>query len=230
MKVLGLSTSSPQSSVAVLDGDRLLAELAYHGEMDHAERLLGMVERALGEARLERRQIDALACDVGPGSFTGTRAGLAAAKGIALVLDRPLVGVGALHAMAAAARACATAEPEPATLICLLDAKRRETFAAVYGPALELRRGPESLPTAGLTVALAETLDRADAFVVGRQGERLEPPPARWLRHPSSDLPHAQWIARLALPLLAAGQAPALEGVQPVYVRPPDATPAAAPR
>ncbi|MBW2527910.1 MAG: tRNA (adenosine(37)-N6)-threonylcarbamoyltransferase complex dimerization subunit type 1 TsaB, partial [Deltaproteobacteria bacterium] len=110
MTVLGISTSTPRGSAALIEGSRLLGSVAYEGEMHHAERLFGALDELFERAQVDRGSLEAVACDVGPGSFTGVRAGLAAAKGLALGLEIPLLPVGALEAMAAAAWTSPTAD------------------------------------------------------------------------------------------------------------------------
>src|SRR4051812_25416291 len=103
MKVLALSTSTPRGSVAVVDDGAVLASVAYVDLKSHAERIFGSIDLALAKAGLERSTIAAVACDLGPGSFTGVRVGVASAKGIALALGVPVFGVSSLEVMAAAA-------------------------------------------------------------------------------------------------------------------------------
>ena len=86
MKLLALSTATPRCSVAVVDDDRVLAQGGYDDEMRHAERLFGLVDEVLASAGVERGELEAIACDLGPGSFTGVRVGVASAKvGVASV-------------------------------------------------------------------------------------------------------------------------------------------------
>jgi tRNA threonylcarbamoyladenosine biosynthesis protein TsaB len=87
------------------------------------------IDAALAGA--DRTSLDAIACDVGPGSFTGIRVGLAAAKGIALALDIPLVPVTSLEALAAAARIGGAEGP----IVAVLDARRGEIFVQRFDGA-----------------------------------------------------------------------------------------------
>src|SRR5690606_32392561 len=104
MILLAVSTSSPRGTVAVARDGAILSRVAYDGGTSHAERLFAVIEEALSAAGIGKGELDALACDVGPGSFTGVRVGVATCQGIALGLDRPVVGIGSLEAMAYAAR------------------------------------------------------------------------------------------------------------------------------
>src|SRR5690606_17703941 len=102
--VLGITTASPRGGACVLDGSRVAGRAGYEDEMRHAEQLFATIDEALAAAGLGRGALEAIACDVGPGSFTGVRVGLASAKGIALALGVPLLPVLSLEAMAGAAR------------------------------------------------------------------------------------------------------------------------------
>ena len=104
MKVLALSTSTPRGSAAVLEGDRVLGAASYEDLAAHAERLFSAIDEALRAAGVARNAIEQLACDVGPGSFTGVRVAVSAAKGIALALGARVVPVASLEAMAFARR------------------------------------------------------------------------------------------------------------------------------
>jgi tRNA threonylcarbamoyl adenosine modification protein YeaZ len=83
-----------------MDDDRLLAVLAGDGSRTHGERLPGEIARALEQAAVTRDRIDLLAVATGPGAFTGLRIGLAAIQGLAMTLDKPVIGVSALDALA----------------------------------------------------------------------------------------------------------------------------------
>ena len=169
-----------------------------------------------------RHNLRSLACDVGPGSFTGVRVGVASAKGIAMGLDLPLLGVISLEAMAAAAFALGAAGPEEG-VAAAIDAKKGELFLAAHD---------------GAGTALVAPCTRAvgpDAFVlpaapgrrwvvVGEIAAGIALPAAmRLARGEAFDLPDAAWIGRLALGRLGAGERPDPGGVEPLYVRPPDA-------
>jgi tRNA threonylcarbamoyladenosine biosynthesis protein TsaB len=223
MIALGISTATPRGSVALVEDARLLGRVAYEGEMHHAERIFGALDELLAASGVARSAIGAVGCDVGPGSFTGIRAGLAAAKGIALGLGLPLLGVGSLEAMAAAA--WATVPPRALErVVGVLDARRGETFFAAYDRQLELRAGLGHVRTPELLEALGELASAPDVCFAGTQALALCPPldRARVLSDEGCALPDAAWIARLGLGELARGARPSLDQVDPVYLRAPD--------
>lgn len=203
---LALTTSTRRGSAALLDGDRLLAEVPYDGEASHAERALPAIQEVLALAGLERGALAGIACDVGPGSFTGVRAGVALVQGLALALAVPTVGVGSLEALAAAA----CAEQRASRALALLDARRGEVFAAVYDAAGNTELSPELCASAELP-ALAARFE--GAVVVGELGAE-----ALGGRSFLLALPTAAWVGRVALRRGSRGGL-----LDPAYVRGADA-------
>jgi tRNA threonylcarbamoyladenosine biosynthesis protein TsaB len=226
VNVLALSTSTPRGSAALVRDGETLAAVAYADLAGHAERIFSAVDAVLAEAGVGRGALDALACDIGPGSFTGVRVGVASAKGIAMGLDLPLFGVISLEAMAAAAFALGAAGPEDG-VVAAIDAKKGELFVAAYAASgatllapCTRAVGPDAfgLPPGRRWVAAGEIA----ALVALPAGVVLA-------RAPAFDLPDAAWIGRLSLARLAAGDRPDADGVEPLYVRPPDAVPSFVP-
>jgi tRNA threonylcarbamoyladenosine biosynthesis protein TsaB len=153
MMVLALSTSAPRGSAAVLEGERVLGVARYEGEEGHAEKLFQAIDEALLAAGVGRASLDALACDVGPGSFTGVRVAVAAAKGIALARSIPVAGVVSLEAMAAALRAEPSARE--AAVLAVIDARKGELFVGAYGPRGEPILAPAHVRREGLPEVIA---------------------------------------------------------------------------
>lgn len=221
MAILAISTSTQRGSVAVLEDDRVLGETIYEDTAGHAERLFRAIDRALATAGVEKTSLRAIAADVGPGSFTGVRIAVASAKGIALTLGLPLIGVGSLDAMAAAAFGEGLAKPGDHVLAGL-DAKKSEIFFATFDDRGRATIAPRHASFDGF----AEASDGV-AVVVGEIAANIATLASSLRRHPSTDLPDAAWIGRLAAAELARGGDfdPAL--VEPRYVRAPDAKPMA---
>ena len=126
MKTLGVDTSTSVNTVAICDGDRVIAETAVDCGRAHAERLMATVDWVLSEAGLRLPQLDLLAVSIGPGSFTGLRIGVSAWKGLAMASGLPLVGVPTLDAMTR------LGVFNDAVVCPILDAKMREVFGAIY--------------------------------------------------------------------------------------------------
>jgi len=204
-------------SVALLDGDRLVAEITSEDERLHAERLLPAVDRLLALADTTLGAVGAFAVSIGPGSFTGLRIGLATVKAFALDERRPVAGVPTLAALAAAAAGA------PGPVAALLDARRGEVYAAACAyPGEPL---PSVLADSVFTPeALAAVLPREAALVIG---EDAAPAAARLtaLRPDLRPLPaalgaaRAARVGRLGRALLAAGHAVPAAELVPRYVR-----------
>jgi tRNA threonylcarbamoyl adenosine modification protein YeaZ len=102
LRLLAFETVGTGVSAAALDGDALIHSLDGPDRRDQAERLLPLIERLLAQLGWTWTSIDVLAVDVGPGGFTAVRTGVAAARALALALDRPVMGVTSLETIAAA--------------------------------------------------------------------------------------------------------------------------------
>jgi len=235
MKLLAISTSTPRGSAAVLDDTCVLAESGYTDLAGHAERLFLAAEEALRAAGLAPEAIDAFACDLGPGSFTGVRVGVAAAKGMALGRGALLVGVSSLEAMAAAAFACGAARPED-IVVAAIDAKKQELFLAAFDASGVCCWSPRHVPVveaASLVLAGpgAEIPPGGSLRIVGEAAAEDAALAPYMLRDPSFDLPDAAAVGRVAALRLGAGDHASFdpELAEPLYVRPPDAKPMAPP-
>jgi len=218
--ILALTTSTPRASVALVDGDRVLAELSYDDPRGHAERVFTLVDEALLAAGRTRADIHLVACDLGPGSFTGVRIAVASAKGIAVGLGVPLVGVVSLEAMAAQALSIHGA---PALVAAAIDAKKDELYVALYDGERELL-APCHLPCADVAARITELAAGRPlvSIVDAATFAGFAPGAARALVL----APSAVWVAHLAAARALRGTAPDPADVVPLYVRAPDAVPA----
>lgn len=126
VKVLGIETSGERGGVALLDDGEVLGSRIFEKGMVHGREVAPSIHELLAKRGLEPASIGLIACDIGPGSFTGIRVGLAAAKGLVLALGCPLIGVASLDAMAEAAR-------DLGELLCpARDAKWGQIYGALY--------------------------------------------------------------------------------------------------
>jgi tRNA threonylcarbamoyladenosine biosynthesis protein TsaB len=227
MKWLGVSTSTRRGSVAVMEGDRILSHAPYEDLKGHAERIVLAVESTLAEAGITRGDLDALACDVGPGSFTGSRVGVAFTKGVALALELPVIGVSSLEAMAKAAFRTGRAATDD-LVVPILDAKKGEVFLAAYGDR-GLMLPPRHVRREAAWQAVHALAEAHNLVVVGEIAAELGALSPHLVTDPELDLPDASWIIHVA----AERWASASEGssrfdageLEPTYVRAPDATP-----
>lgn len=126
MYCLVIDTSSKFLCVALIKDEQILAQYNKVHDRQHSVVLLPEIERVLSSCRLSIKDIDCLAVDIGPGSFTGLRIGIAAVKGLSLALDKPIIGICSLDLIAAA-------QDSSENLICpVIDAKRHQVYSALY--------------------------------------------------------------------------------------------------
>jgi tRNA threonylcarbamoyladenosine biosynthesis protein TsaB len=189
---LAFDTATNVATSALVDGDEVLGE-----RVSRAQTLLEDVDALLRQAGAHPSDLDRLAVGLGPGSFTGVRIGLAVARGLALSLELPGSGVSTLAALAAGA-------PDALPVI---DAKRREIFTLVSGEPRVF--APQELPLDEATVCVGDGALRYRTLLEERGGVV---PPDDDERH----LPRARFHAALA------GEAGAVEDLEPLYLRIPD--------
>lgn len=100
MKILAIDTSATAASVAISEKNKVIGEFFINTSLTHSQTLMPMIEQLLKSTQLSLDDIDAIAINAGPGSFTGVRIGVAAAKGLAFAKDSPCISVSTLHSMA----------------------------------------------------------------------------------------------------------------------------------
>lgn len=152
--MLGIEAATQVAAVAVVCGERLVAERLVNNQRTHSANLLPMLKGVMEDAQVGHRDLGGIAVSVGPGSFTGLRIGMATAKTLAQAWGLPVVGVSTLEGLA-----FALAGREG--LICpVLHAKRGEVYAALYRAGKEglyLVEGPLALPPPDLARKLLES-------------------------------------------------------------------------
>lgn len=133
--ILNIETATKNCSVALAkDGKTILCkEIAEEG-YSHAERLHVFIEAIIKEAGIALHDLSAIAVSQGPGSYTGLRIGVSAAKGLCYALDIPLIAVDTLQALAAQVTISS------GLIIPMIDARRMEVYSAIFSPSLEKKR------------------------------------------------------------------------------------------
>ena len=143
MKNLGIDSSGLVASVAVVEDDNLLAEYTVNYKKTHSQTLLPMLDEIVKMTELDLATIDVIAVAAGPGSFTGLRIGSATAKGLGLALQKPLVAVPTVEALAY--NLWGTDK-----IVCpLMDARRNQVYTGIYefaGQELQVIEGQMAVP------------------------------------------------------------------------------------
>jgi tRNA threonylcarbamoyladenosine biosynthesis protein TsaB len=222
MKALALDTATPIGTLALVDqGRELLAESRLPAGEPHSKRLMPEISRMFFQAGMSINDVDLIAVGLGPGSFTGLRIGMAAAKGLALASGKPLVGVGTLDTLARSFRGA-----HDGPICVVIDARKNQLYAAFFcdTPKGCERAGEERTYTTdslidavkGPTLFLGPGLERCESELTERLG-------GSFIRGPKDlDTPKAVVAAELAFDLFDQGVEtdPAL--ILPRYIRPPD--------
>jgi tRNA threonylcarbamoyladenosine biosynthesis protein TsaB len=218
MLILAIDTALDACAAGVLDTDAaaLIAQESQAMKRGHAEALMPLIGRVIKEAGIAFAALDRIAVTTGPGSFTGLRVGLSAARGIALAANKPVVGLSTLTAYAAPVVARNAAQP----VISAIDARHDHVyFQVVSGDGGSLIR-PR---VATLEEAIGASRFGA-AHLVGNAAKILAdrwpadaPPPFKVDPQPAPDIAWLGWLGAAVSP----DSAPA----RPYYLRAPDAKP-----
>jgi tRNA threonylcarbamoyladenosine biosynthesis protein TsaB len=212
--ILALETSSSLCAACVLDpaSGRVAGEVSNDIGRGHAERLMDDVAEALKQAGVSYSDLTAIACGAGPGSFTGIRVGVAAARGFGLALKIPVHGVSSLQAIALQARAGANGK----AMIAVQDAGRNE----IYAQSFDAQAKPLGVPEAMTFDMLLLSLPDAPLFICGSGAHLLAGRSGLEISH-TPRVATAVSIARASLdPDMCVAP-------KPLYLRAPDAKPQA---
>ena len=216
MITLAADTATAYNSVALCDGDTVLAETTVRAGRKHSERLLDTVEWVLSEASIAFADLNLLAISVGPGSFTGLRVGVATWKGLALGAGLPLAGVSTLDGMA-------RLQCGPSGVFCpVLDARMNEVFWAAYRmeAGAPRRHGLEQVTPLEEIVSVADPTWTFFGDGLERYGEALrERVPGATLLPAWTWPPRAVGVALEGMRLHASGAVCDGAHVEPVYLR-----------
>jgi tRNA threonylcarbamoyladenosine biosynthesis protein TsaB len=220
MNILAFDTSMAACSAAALREGGAMASRFEARERGHAEALFSMIEAVMDEAGLKYSELTRVAVTLGPGSFTGVRAGVAAARGIALAAKVEACGVLSLDVLAKGCLAQMDDASRKGGFAVAVDARRGELYVALYSASGERISEAQALTPDVAAGLMPENI----GFVAGTGAEQLARAAAtfgRSMRVESRGLqPDASWLLQLASsPGLAAGP------LSPVYLRPPGAEP-----
>ena len=126
--ILNIETSTKNCSVSIAENGKLISLRELNsGGYSHAEKLHPFIQDCMSEAKLTFQQVDAIAIGKGPGSYTGLRIGVSAAKGLCFANDIPLISINSLEVLAN------SSQVESGVIIPLIDARRMEVYSAIFG-------------------------------------------------------------------------------------------------
>ena len=218
MRVLAIDTALAACSAAVLDtGDGgIVASESVPMMRGHAEALMPLLVQLMQGAGMDFRDIDRVVVTTGPGSFTGLRVGISAARGIALAAGKPAVGLSTLAAYAAPHMAA----DETVPVVAAIDARHAHVYLQVFGPGGRTHTAPRLSPLA----EAVRTAAGARSCIVGSAAQSvaaglsdLDPSPTAVDARPAPDI---AWVARMGA-VVPEGKSPP----KPQYLRAPDAQP-----
>ena len=154
MTILAIECTGLVSGVALVDESRTIAEFSVNFKMTHSQTLMPMVEEMTSFLGYDLANIDHIACSAGPGSFTGLRIGAAAAKGLAMGLNKKIIPVPTLDSMAY------NIFGSDKIIVPIMDARRGQVYTALYGFSPDLDR-----LTGYLAIPIAEIIELCKAEV-----------------------------------------------------------------
>jgi tRNA threonylcarbamoyladenosine biosynthesis protein TsaB len=220
LRLLAFDTSGPSLSAAAHEGDRLVHRFEPLAR-GHAERLLPLLREVLAEAGWRWQDVGLVAVTLGPGNFTGLRAGIAVARALRLALGCRTLGVGTLEVIARSAAEQAGRRGLP--IVAALDARRGEVYAQRFTADLVPLEPPAVLTREALLAML-----EGRACVIGGDAAPWLPPGLHTVHEVVESGPDARYLVQAARRRLASDADPAPgAALRPLYIRPPDARPSA---
>jgi tRNA threonylcarbamoyl adenosine modification protein YeaZ len=218
MRVLAIDTALGACSVAVLDTRQggTVASESLPMTRGHAEALIPLLAKLMDSVRVPFSDLDRVVVTTGPGSFTGLRVGIAAARGIALAAGKSAVGLSTLYAYAAPHLA-----EDPATpVVAAIDARHAHVYLQVFGPGGRSIVSPRLAPLSEAVRAAAELPVRIVGTAAQAVADALTAEDAAPKAIDARGAPDITWVARMGA-AVPEGQSPP----KPQYLRAPDAQP-----
>lgn len=217
MRVLAIDTALEACAAAVFDTERdaMVASESLPMVRGHAEALLPLIARVMDGAQCEFAELDRIAVTTGPGSFTGLRVGISAARGIAMTAGKPAVGLTTLAALAAPLMAQGDLSPVAA----VIDARHEHVYLQVFGHGGRVLMAPRIVSIRDAVRAASAgparlTGSAAGLIVAAWPRGTLDPPLVE-----IASAPGIEWVARLG------ASAAETDAPKPLYLRAPDAQP-----
>jgi tRNA threonylcarbamoyladenosine biosynthesis protein TsaB len=211
--ILNIETSTTNCSVSLSkEGETLVLKEDYNDNYSHAERLHIYIDEVLKEANLEPSKLDAIAISKGPGSYTGLRIGVSAAKGFCYALDKPLISISTLKALAQ------QVQIEDGVIVPMLDARRMEVYSAVFDSEYKQIRDTQAqiLDKNSFT----DYLEKGKVYFIGNGVEKTK----TLITHPNAifienKLPSANEMSLLAFAKYKKNEIENLAYFEPYYLK-----------
>ena len=211
--ILSIETSTTNCSVSLSkQGETLVLKEDNNANYSHAESLHVFIDDVLKTANINKTQIDAIAVSKGPGSYTGLRIGVSAAKGLCYALEKPLISISTLHALAH------QVNTQEGVVIPMLDARRMEVYSAIYDSQFNLLRKIEAQILDELS--FKNELDNGQVFFIGNGTEKTK----ALLSHNNAvyidnKLPSANEMSALAYAKYKIGDTEDVAYFEPFYLK-----------
>lgn len=220
MLILAIETATKVSSVALSDGNKIIAALTMENGPEHSATLVPNIGKLLDMAGKSREDLAAVAVSIGPGSFTGLRIGLATAKGLAYALSIPLIAVPTLRALAARFY-----DLPGVTVFSLADAQKKNAYCGIYRDGQEIQP-VQVIPLETVVTMAGETasLTKQPVIILGDIAEKklshgVELPAGVVVPNRGQVMPRADEVALLGAAMLESGDIADTMTAEPWYLR-----------
>lgn len=210
MKILSISTSSNIASVSISENDDCILELNIDNNKTHSETLMPLIDELFRTANLKLSDIDAIACDVGPGSFTGIRIGISSVKAIAESLSIPVIGVSSLEALAYNIQ-----DIDCKTICSLIDARNNQVYCGIFDKEYHLLKDY----MADDINKILETLQKYDNILFVGDGAIVHKDLLNITNFPYDNVIHSKNIAKCAYTKFKCNNTETADSIVPLYLR-----------
>lgn len=211
--ILNIETSTTNCSVSLSkEGETFVLKEDYNNSYSHAERLHVYIDAVLKEGKINSKSLDAIAVSKGPGSYTGLRIGVSAAKGLCYALDIPLISVATLEGLAQQIKI------EDGVIVPMLDARRMEVYSAVFNSEYKQIRDTQAqiLDAASFN----EYLEKGKVYFIGNGVKKTK----TLITHPNAifvenKLPSANEMSKLAFDKYKKNDIEDIAYFEPYYLK-----------
>ena len=207
MIILGIDTSTDQLGLGLSNTHSIIAEINDRSSREHASQIIGGIDSLLTRANIHKTDITGLAVAIGPGSFTGLRIGLAVAKGMALALGVPIIGISTYEVIARRLK------DEYQSFFLSSPMRRGEYYLVQVGDDVDIRRGI-------ITITAEELPQKIGQNPIGLVGRE----PDGWQAIPKAEIPRDRLLisggelAQYAAGVLTSGKSDDLASLEPLYI------------